>query len=91
MLVSGTFTRPATFGRLPVWAHVRRKFYDIQAATGSPTAEEAIQRVGALYDIEREIRGKPIELRHQIRQTRARPAGRRTPSLDEQNPCQDFT
>lgn len=33
----------------------------------------SIQRIGALYDIEREIRGKPIELRHQVRQMRARP------------------
>jgi transposase len=54
-------------------AHVRRKFYDIQVANGSPIAAEAIQRIGALYDIEREIRGKPVELRHQVRQTRARP------------------
>jgi len=47
-------------------AHVRRKFYDIQVANGSPIAAEAIQRIGALYDIEREIRGKPIELRRQV-------------------------
>jgi transposase len=53
-------------------AHVRRKFYDIQVANGSPIAAEAIQRIGALYEIEREIRGKPIELRHQIRQMRGR-------------------
>jgi transposase len=54
-------------------AHVRRKFYDIQVANGSPIAAEAIQRIGALYDIEREIRGTPPELRRQARQTRARP------------------
>jgi hypothetical protein len=54
-------------------AHVRRKFHDIQVANGSPIAAEAIQRIGVLYDIEREIRGKPIELRHQVRQARARP------------------
>ena len=46
---------------------------DIQVANGSPIAAEAIQRIGVLYDIEREIRGKPIELRQQSRQTRARP------------------
>jgi len=46
---------------------------DIQVANGSTIAAEAIQRIGALYDIEREIRGKPTELRHQIRQTQARP------------------
>ena len=55
------------------WAHVRRKFYDIQVATGSAISAEAVQRIGALYDIEREIRGKPADLRCQIRQARARP------------------
>lgn len=55
------------------WAHVRRKFYDIQVACGSELAAEAIQRIGALYDIEREIRGKPADLRRQIRQALARP------------------
>ena len=55
------------------WAHVRRKLYDIQVATGSAIATEAVQRIGALYDIEREIRGKPADLRCQVRQARARP------------------
>ena len=55
------------------WAHVRRKFYDIQIANGSAIAAEAIQRVGALYDIEREIRGKAADLRCQVRQARAGP------------------
>ena len=54
------------------WAHVRRKFYDIQVATNSAIATEAVQRIGALYDIEREIRGKPPDLRCQVRQARAR-------------------
>jgi hypothetical protein len=55
------------------WAHVRRKFYDIQVAAGSEIAAEAIRRIGALYDIEREIRGKPPDPRCQIRQARALP------------------
>lgn len=55
------------------WAHVRRKFYDIQVATGSATTTEAIERIGALYDVEREIRGKPADLRCLVRQARARP------------------
>lgn len=42
-------------------------------ANGSATAAEAVQRIGALYDIEREIRGKPADLRRQVRQARARP------------------
>jgi transposase len=55
------------------WAHVRRKFYDIHVANGSAIAAEAIQRIGALYDIEREIRGKPTSLRRENRQARSRP------------------
>jgi transposase len=55
------------------WAHVRRKFYDIQVATGSAVATEAIQRIGALYDIEREVRGRPPNERCEIRHTRSRP------------------
>src|SRR5215470_3966259 len=31
------------------WAHVRRKFFDVHAATGSPIAKEALDRIGQLY------------------------------------------
>jgi transposase len=55
------------------WAHVRRKFYDLHVAHASPIAAEAIERIGALYAIEKEIRGRPIEERLSIRQARARP------------------
>ena len=34
------------------WAHVRRKFYDLEQAHSSPVAREALQRIGALYGIE---------------------------------------
>jgi hypothetical protein len=43
------------------WAHVRRKFYDIHAATDSPVASEALTRIGVLYAIEAEIRGQAAE------------------------------
>ena len=62
-----------SFVEAACWAHVRRKFYDIQVANGSAIATEAVQRIGALYDIEREVRGKPADLRCQIRQARAGP------------------
>jgi hypothetical protein len=42
-------------------------------ANGSSIATEAIQLIGALYDIERDIRGKTATLRQEIRQARARP------------------
>lgn len=55
------------------WAHVRRKFFDIHAANGSPIADEALQRIGALYDIEKQIKGSPPEVRQAQRQARAGP------------------
>jgi hypothetical protein len=39
----------------------------------SPTTTEALARIGALYAIEEEIRGKPADLRLSIRQSRAGP------------------
>lgn len=55
------------------WAHVRRKFHDLYEAHQSPIAKEALDRIGALYVIEREIRGRPPDERKNIRQQRARP------------------
>ena len=55
------------------WAHVRRKFYDLQQAHASAIAGEALERIAALYAIEGEIRGQPPQVRQQVRQTRARP------------------
>jgi hypothetical protein len=55
------------------WAHVRRKFYDLQQAHASPIASEALERIAALYVVEKEIRGRPPDERQQVRTTRARP------------------
>ena len=55
------------------WAHTRRKFHDIHVAHASPATTEALARIGALYGIEEQIRGKPADLRCSIRQTRAKP------------------
>ncbi len=54
------------------WAHVRRKFFDIHQAHASPTAGEAIVRIGQLYAIESEIRGRPPDARLEVRQHRSR-------------------
>jgi len=55
------------------WAHVRRKFYDIHMALASPIAAEALERIGRLYKIEDEIRGRPPDERQAVRQARAGP------------------
>jgi hypothetical protein len=55
------------------WAHVRRKFFDLQQAHASPVASEALARIGQLYAIESEIRGRPPSERCEARQARTRP------------------
>src|ERR671932_543168 len=55
------------------WAHCRRRFFEIHHATGSPLAAEALRRIGELYKVEAEIRGRPAEERRTVRQERSRP------------------
>jgi transposase len=55
------------------WAHCRRRFYEIHRATGSPLAAEALRRIGELYAVEAEVRGRPAEARRVVRQERSRP------------------
>ena len=55
------------------WAHVRRKFHDVHAANASPVAREALERIGALYAVEADVRGQPPDERRRVRQARAGP------------------
>ncbi len=55
------------------WAHARRKFYDLHEARPSAVTAEALNRIGALYKIEAEIRGKPPDERRQLRQAQSLP------------------
>ena len=55
------------------WAHVRRKFFDVHAANGSPIAKEALDRIAALYGVEEEARGRPPDERRRLRQQKAKP------------------
>ena len=53
--------------------HVRRKFFDEAERTGAPIAKEAVKRIGMLYDVEKEAKGKPPEERVALRQEKAKP------------------
>ncbi len=55
------------------WAHVRRKFYDLHVAHKSPVAVEAMERIAALYAVEKEIRGNLADERREVRNAQARP------------------
>ena len=64
---TGTVTEAAC------WAHARRKFFDVHAANGSPIARDGLDRIGALYAAEAQIRGKPPDDRQRYRERHAAP------------------
>lgn len=49
------------------WAHARRKFFDLHAAGAHPVAEEALRRIGRLYEIERAGKAFSIDARKTLR------------------------
>lgn len=55
------------------WAHLRRDFHDEWGKTKSEIAREALDRIGALYDIERDITGRPADIRLAARQKHSAP------------------
>jgi transposase len=55
------------------WAHVRRKFFDVHTAIGSPIAKEALNRIGQLYGVEETIKGLPPDHRRRERRQRSKP------------------
>ena len=56
------------FREAACWAHLRRAFHDVWSATRSGIAREALDRIGALYDVERRIAGRSASERHAARQ-----------------------
>jgi len=55
------------------WAHLRRDFHDFWISTKSEIAREALDRIGELYDIERDINGQAAEARLAARQRLSQP------------------
>jgi transposase len=56
------------FREAACWAHWRRDFHDIWTSNKSEIARGALDRIGALYDIERDIAGRPTDVRLATRQ-----------------------
>jgi transposase len=54
-------------------AHARRKIHDLHAVRPNAVTEDALRRIGALYKIEEQIRGKPPDERRRVRQAQAVP------------------
>jgi transposase len=55
------------------WAHLRRRFFDIAKGGDAPIASEALDRIAALYALEKTIRGRNAEERRAVRQDRSKP------------------
>jgi transposase len=55
------------------WAHGRRKFFDLARLQKAPIAIEAVERIDALFAIEREINGMAPQERLAVRAERSRP------------------
>jgi len=54
-------------------AHARRKFYELHATKKSILAEQALQYIAAIYEVEREVRDLEPDERRRIRQEKAAP------------------
>jgi transposase len=55
------------------WTHVRRRFYELAVGGAMPIASEALERIAALYAIEKEIRGRSADERRAVRLEKTRP------------------
>jgi transposase len=55
------------------WAHCRRKIFDIHQTKPTALTTDLLERIGALYAIEAEVRGQPPDTRRSARQDRTRP------------------
>jgi transposase len=55
------------------WAHARRELFEEHARTKSPTTLQALEKIGAIFAIEREINGQAPDIRRAVRQDRSIP------------------
>jgi transposase len=65
--------KPGPIVEAACWAHARREFFDLARLNKAPIAIEAVERIDALFAIEREINGMPPQERVHVRTERSRP------------------
>ncbi|SFF78850.1 Transposase [Novosphingobium sp. CF614] len=63
----------ARFREAACWAHLRRDFHDLWVGEKSGLAREALDRIGAIYHVEKQIAGKGAHVRLAARQSQSRP------------------
>jgi transposase len=65
--------KPAPIVGAACWAHGRRKFFDLARISKAPIATEAVERIDALFAIEREINRLTPQERVRVRHERSQP------------------
>ena len=65
--------KPGPIAEAACWAHSRRRFFDLARINQAPIAAEAVERIDALFAIEREINGVTPQERVRVRNERSRP------------------
>ncbi|MAW99217.1 MAG: IS66 family transposase [Sphingomonas sp.] len=55
------------------WAHFRRKIFENHQNSPTPLTSDLLERIGRLYRIEEEIRGRPPDVRRRHRQDQSKP------------------
>jgi transposase len=65
--------KPGPILEAACWAHGRRKLFVLADVAKAPLAIEAVRRIDAIFDVERDLNGLPATQRHAVRQLRAAP------------------
>ena len=65
--------KPAPVVEAACWAHGRRKLFILADTAKAPVAIEAVRRIDAIFDIERDLNGLEAEQRRALRQVRVAP------------------
>jgi hypothetical protein len=74
--MSGVFTprrKPGPITEAACWSHGRRKVFVLVDVAKAPLAIEAVRRIDAVFDVERNINGLVLSGRHAIRRIRVAP------------------
>lgn len=69
---NGLYTGGQIF-EVACWAHFRRELFERHKQQPTALTTDLLDRIGQLYAIEANIRGKPADVRRSIRQERSRP------------------
>jgi transposase len=71
--LAGDKNRPGKIQLAFCLVHARRHFVDVHKTTNSPFAKEVIERIAAVYAIEKRIRGLDADRRRAVRQAQTKP------------------